>query len=196
MTQNDVDAFALPWMLTSLLLGSYPLKQPATSLETMAALRSSTTALLRRTSGNPASQASASQSSRCLSTLTHRSSSAAPRRIGPSPLVQQHVLNNSSVNTTRTLFTRRAPPSPIRNFLSGTLLIIGGVFFVAYYIDSRSAIHRWVAIPILKATLDPEAAQKLAIRMCASGLAPRDIVDDDQVLEAEVRTATCHPVPY
>ncbi|KDN50839.1 hypothetical protein K437DRAFT_233471 [Tilletiaria anomala UBC 951] len=100
------------------------------------------------------------------------------------PTIQlQHFPAPSS---SRTLFTRRGSPSRLRSALTTTVLVVGGVFFAAYYVDSRSAIHRWVTIPFLKATTDPETAQKLAIRLCASGIAPRDLIEDDDVLKAEI----------
>ena len=88
----------------------------------------------------------------------------------------------------RSLFSR-APPSPLTRVRQLTYLLLtlaGGTLAVAYYLDSRSAIHRWVAIPILKATTDPETAQKLAIKMLESGLAPRDLGTDDPVLKTEL----------
>lgn len=88
----------------------------------------------------------------------------------------------------RTLFTR-APPTPLartKQFIYLVFALAAGTLGVAYYADSRSAIHRWIAIPALKAFADPESAQKLAIKMLETGLAPRDLVDDDAVLEAEL----------
>lgn len=88
----------------------------------------------------------------------------------------------------RTLFTR-TPPTPLartKQLVYLVLALAAGTLGVAYYADSRSAIHRWVAIPALKAFADPESAQKLAIKMLETGLAPRDMVDDDAVLETEL----------
>ncbi|CDR88424.1 related to dihydroorotate dehydrogenase, mitochondrial precursor [Sporisorium scitamineum] len=88
----------------------------------------------------------------------------------------------------RTLFAR-APTTPLartKQFIYLVFALAAGTLGVAYYADSRSAIHRWIAIPALKAFLDPESAQKLAIKMLETGLAPRDLVDDDAVLETEL----------
>lgn len=88
----------------------------------------------------------------------------------------------------RTLFTR-APPTPLartKQFIYLVFALAAGTLGVAYYADSRSAIHRWIAIPALKAFADPESAQKLAIKMLETGLAPRDMVDDDVILETEL----------
>lgn len=88
----------------------------------------------------------------------------------------------------RNLFTR-APPTPLartKQLIYLVFAIAAGTLGIAYYADSRSAIHRWIAVPALKAFLDPESAQKLAVKMLETGLAPRDLVDDDAVLETEL----------
>lgn len=69
---------------------------------------------------------------------------------------------------------------------SYTLFLFGSTFLVSYYLDARSAIHRWVAMPFLHTFLDPEEAQKLAIKLLKSGVAPKDYTGDDQTLESEV----------
>ncbi|PWN97087.1 hypothetical protein FA09DRAFT_283837, partial [Tilletiopsis washingtonensis] len=83
----------------------------------------------------------------------------------------------------------KPPPNPLRPV--GTLLkwlLYGTVatFGVAYYLDSRAAIHRWVAIPVLQATADPETAQKIAVQGLASGIMPRDMGVDDDVLQTKL----------
>lgn len=88
----------------------------------------------------------------------------------------------------RTLFTR-TPPTPLartKQFIYLVFALAAGTFGIAYYADSRSAIHRWILIPALKAFADPESAQKLAIKVLETGLAPRDMVDDDALLETEL----------
>jgi dihydroorotate dehydrogenase len=85
----------------------------------------------------------------------------------------------------RSLFTKRKPRPFYRVFV-WTLLAFGATFGVAYHLDSRSAVHRWIAIPVLQAVTDPETAQKLAIKLLATGIMPRDLVTDDEVLAAEV----------
>lgn len=55
-----------------------------------------------------------------------------------------------------------------------------------YYSDSRSAIHRYGIMPALRATLDPETAHRFAVRALGSGLAPKDMVQDQASLSAEV----------
>lgn len=57
---------------------------------------------------------------------------------------------------------------------------------MAYYADSRSAIHSWIAMPILHAALDPEEAQKLAINLLSTGYMPKDKGVDHELLATEV----------
>ncbi|KAK0526821.1 Dihydroorotate dehydrogenase (quinone), mitochondrial [Tilletia horrida] len=75
---------------------------------------------------------------------------------------------------------------PLRSALNATLFLVGGTFLYYYYRDSRAAIHRWIAIPALKYFLDPESAQKLAIDLLVSGVAPIDVVPDDELLKTEL----------
>jgi dihydroorotate dehydrogenase len=93
-----------------------------------------------------------------------------------------------TVLSTRTLFTRKQP-RPFRKAVIWTLLAFGATFGVAYHLDSRSAIHRWIAIPVLQAVTDPETAQKLAVRLLSLGIMPRDMVEDDAILATEVSGA-------
>jgi hypothetical protein len=99
---------------------------------------------------------------------------------------------SSSSSSSSSFFggSSKPPPNPLRPV--GTLLkwlLYGTVatFGVAYYLDSRAAIHRWVAIPVLQATADPETAQKIAVQGLASGIMPRDMGVDDDVLQTKVR---------
>jgi dihydroorotate dehydrogenase len=70
--------------------------------------------------------------------------------------------------------------------VSYSLFLFGGTFLVTYYLDSRSAIHRWVAMPFLHSFVDAEEGQKLAIQLLKSGLAPKDYTGDDESLATEV----------
>lgn len=58
--------------------------------------------------------------------------------------------------------------------------------FTAYYMDARSAIHRYVFTPVLRYAFDAETGHKLAVKVLRSGLAPRDPVKDDESLRSEV----------
>ena len=58
--------------------------------------------------------------------------------------------------------------------------------FAAYYLDARSAIHRYVITPILRHTVDAETGHMIAVKILQSGLAPRDLIQDDDILRSEV----------
>lgn len=111
----------------------------------------------------------------------------------PSALASRSVLTSQHVVTpSRSLFTRPKPRSPLRSIVTITLLGFAATFGVAYHLDSRSAIHRWIAIPVLQAVTDPETAQKLAVKLLSLGVMPRDMVQDDAVLETEVSEPDHH----
>ncbi|KAN0059832.1 Dihydroorotate dehydrogenase (quinone), mitochondrial [Thecaphora frezii] len=88
----------------------------------------------------------------------------------------------------RSLFTRAAP-TPLartRQLAYFILTLAGGAFAVTYYLDSRSGIHRWAIMPVLKAVTDPETAQKLAVKLLETGLAPKDFGTDDDILQTQL----------
>ncbi|EJD52885.1 hypothetical protein AURDEDRAFT_80968 [Auricularia subglabra TFB-10046 SS5] len=76
--------------------------------------------------------------------------------------------------------------SSARNWIYGSLFVVGGGAFVAYYSDSRSAIHRYVTTPLLRKVLDPETSHKAAVRALSAGIAPRDYGRDDETLACEL----------
>ncbi|KZV92843.1 hypothetical protein EXIGLDRAFT_717813 [Exidia glandulosa HHB12029] len=76
--------------------------------------------------------------------------------------------------------------STARTWLYGSLLVVSGGAFVAYYSDSRSAVHRYVLTPLLRTVLDAEAVHKLAVRALEAGVAPRDYGRDDEALACEI----------
>ena len=104
------------------------------------------------------------------------------RRINP---IKALTAVNSTLISSRSLFTQKKP-RPFYKAFVWSLLAFGATFGVAYHLDSRSAVHRWIAIPVLQTVTDPETAQKLAVKLLASGVMPRDLVSDDEVLAAEV----------
>lgn len=123
-----------------------------------------------------------------LSSHALKSPLAAKTRV--SALPRTHVPQTFSRHSlqTRTLFSRSAPTPLARTkqFIYLVFALAAGTFGIAYYLDSRSGIHRWVAIPLLKTFVDPETAQKLAVKLLETGLAPRDAVQDDAVLETQL----------
>ncbi|KAJ7281605.1 hypothetical protein C8J57DRAFT_1123472 [Mycena rebaudengoi] len=87
----------------------------------------------------------------------------------------------------RTLFGRPPPPrTPIRTGLYSTVFVISAGLFAIYYLDARSAIHRYVFTPLLRYTLDAETSHKLAVQVLKSGLGPRDPLRDDARLKSEL----------
>ncbi|KAH7327599.1 hypothetical protein B0J17DRAFT_620262 [Rhizoctonia solani] len=73
--------------------------------------------------------------------------------------------------------------SGIGSALKASALVLGTGLFIAYYYDSRSAIHRWVVPPLMRATLDPEDAHRLALRVLGTRFTPTDHGVNDQVLK-------------
>lgn len=90
----------------------------------------------------------------------------------------------------RSFFTFRStaphPRSPLRSTLYATTLLVSAGLFAVYYLDARSAIHRFLATPLLRNTLDPETSHRFAVNVLKSGLAPRDPLPDDLKLKAKV----------
>lgn len=97
--------------------------------------------------------------------------------------------SEKGMTQTRSLFTQRKP-RPIRRTLTWALFAFGATFGVAYHLDSRGAVHRWIAMPLLHTFTDPETAQKLAIKLLSLGIMPRDLGIDDDVLSAEIAGRT------
>ncbi|KAJ7224325.1 hypothetical protein GGX14DRAFT_425202 [Mycena pura] len=88
----------------------------------------------------------------------------------------------------RSLSTRASvsPPTPFRNGLYGTIFVVSAGFFTVYYLDARSAIHRYVFTPLLRYALDAETGHKVAIQILKMGLGPRDPVEDDARLRLKL----------
>ncbi|KAF8963456.1 dihydroorotate dehydrogenase [Flammula alnicola] len=92
------------------------------------------------------------------------------------------------VHSTRHLFTKSAPVerNPIRTALYTTAFVVSAGLFTVYYLDSRSALHRYVLTPIIRNILDPETGHKLAVKTLKSGLGPKDPVRDDERLKCQL----------
>ncbi|CDO68192.1 hypothetical protein BN946_scf184938.g44 [Trametes cinnabarina] len=76
--------------------------------------------------------------------------------------------------------------SYVRTAAYASLLVVSTGLFAVYYFDCRAALHKYVVTPVIRYTLDPETGHKLAIRVLASGLAPRDPLSDDEFLKVEL----------
>lgn len=82
----------------------------------------------------------------------------------------------------------------LRSGIYTSAFVLSTGLFVAYYVDSRAAVHRYVVMPVLRTLLDAEASHKLALKVLASGLGPRDTQEDDERLRSSVRFKPL-PVP-
>ncbi|KAK9455536.1 Dihydroorotate dehydrogenase-domain-containing protein [Dipodascopsis uninucleata] len=87
----------------------------------------------------------------------------------------------------RTFFTKKKA-APVRNFAINTILIVGLAAGAYYATDSRSAIHRYFIVPLLRWTTDAETAHRFAIEAMKAGVYPVDRSDKqtDPALEVEV----------
>jgi len=92
------------------------------------------------------------------------------------PTLQPRLVSTSS----------RAPQNPLKKGLYATVFTVSAGLFAVYYLDSRSAIHRYIITPTLRYALDPETSHRVAVRALASGLGPRDTQVDDERLKLEV----------
>ncbi|CAE6482131.1 unnamed protein product [Rhizoctonia solani] len=76
--------------------------------------------------------------------------------------------------------------SGLGSILKASAAVLGTGLFIAYYYDSRSALHRWIVPPLMRATLDPEDAHRLALRVLGTRLAPTDHGVNDPVLKCKL----------
>ncbi len=105
---------------------------------------------------------------------------------------RQILSTRPTTNLTRSVSRRYASStpltsSPLRTGLYATIFAISTGLFAVYYLDSRSAIHRYLFTPLLRNALDAETGHKFAVRVLRSGLGPRDTQTDDETLKVEVR---------
>jgi dihydroorotate dehydrogenase len=92
----------------------------------------------------------------------------------------------ASSSTEAPVIVAKPVNSGLGTALKASALVLGTGLFIAYYYDSRSAIHRWVVPPLMRATLDPEVAHRMALRVLGTRLAPTDHGVDDKVLKCKV----------
>ncbi|KAJ3914935.1 Dihydroorotate dehydrogenase-domain-containing protein [Lentinula edodes] len=88
----------------------------------------------------------------------------------------------------RNFFTKASPirRSPISAGIYATALVLSTGLFAVYYFDARSALHRYVIMPVLRQILDAETSHKIAVKVLRSGLGPKDPVIDDEHLMFEL----------
>ena|SRR6266498_660922 len=91
-------------------------------------------------------------------------------------------------NATTTATTTIKTPSTykLRNFILGTTSVIGTMFFIEYYFDSRAAIHKYLIMPLLRNVTTPESSHNFAIWISKWGLNAKDRLPDDERLSVEV----------
>ncbi|KAL7749858.1 Dihydroorotate dehydrogenase (quinone), mitochondrial [Sorochytrium milnesiophthora] len=84
--------------------------------------------------------------------------------------------------------TQSAPgwTASVRPFITTTSLLVGAGFFTLYMFDARAGIHSLVTMPLLRATIEPEEAHKLAVKLAKWGLVPKDRQADDPALQVEI----------
>jgi dihydroorotate dehydrogenase len=72
--------------------------------------------------------------------------------------------------------------------VSTTILLGGTAALVAYYYDSRSALHEHVAMPLIRLVADAETGHKMSIKLLSAPawMRPRDRGVDGEELQAEV----------
>lgn len=111
-------------------------------------------------------------------------------RLAPSALLRA---SSPRSHPWRTVSTVAAAPSStgLRTGFYTTILLVSSGLFAAYYLDARSAIHRYLFTPLLRYGFDAETGQKLAVQVLRSGFGPQDPLADDARLKTEVRVALC-----
>ncbi|KAF9565641.1 Dihydroorotate dehydrogenase (quinone), mitochondrial [Mortierella alpina] len=76
------------------------------------------------------------------------------------------------------------------NFVLGTGIVVGGLVGLSYGFDSRASIHKYVTVPLMHWTMDPETAHKVGIKVLKAGLSPWDTQEDDAALEVKLWNKT------
>lgn len=107
-------------------------------------------------------------------------------RLSSRLLHRTRIVPTTSYAYGRTIFSPSIKNSPLWRFGSATVVIAGTTLFLVYYLDSRSAIHRYFFTPLLRHLVDAETSHKIAIKVLRSGLGPKDLGLDDGRLAIEV----------
>lgn len=106
--------------------------------------------------------------------------------VGRTAARQAHLSNPTLVIARNASTSSTQAPNALRRYLSLGVFVAGGTAFTLYYLDSRSALHRYGVMPLIRSGMDPEAGHKFAVKALASGFAPRDMAKDDEALVVEV----------
>jgi hypothetical protein len=114
--------------------------------------------------------------------------------------VNRHVSPLHSSHRHLFLFRRRPLYRPVttfgrtylllRNFTLGVVTISVATFGALYFLDARSAAHRYIFTPALRLlTPDPEDAHRIAVLALKYGLHPKDNHTDEPQLAVEVSSS-------
>ncbi|XP_006461984.1 hypothetical protein AGABI2DRAFT_206093 [Agaricus bisporus var. bisporus H97] len=76
--------------------------------------------------------------------------------------------------------------TPWRTGAYAALFALSAGTVAVYYLDARSALHRYVLTPLMRSALDAETSHKMAVKVLRSGLGPKDPVVDDPRLSFEL----------
>ncbi|KAI9063868.1 hypothetical protein FKP32DRAFT_1611618 [Trametes sanguinea] len=109
-------------------------------------------------------------------------------RLTAASTLSRQTLRPAFVSRRAASTASQQPPtrSYARTAAYASLFVVSTGLFAVYYFDCRAALHKYVVTPVIRYTLDPETGHRLAIRVLASGLAPRDPLPDDEVLKVEL----------
>ncbi|KAI7817295.1 Dihydroorotate dehydrogenase-domain-containing protein [Gamsiella multidivaricata] len=102
------------------------------------------------------------------------------QRIPPSAMVRHYATVRKEHTTT----------SKTINFILGTGIVVGGLVGISYGFDSRASIHKYVLVPLMHWTMDPETAHKAGIKLLSMGISPWDTQHDDPTLEVKLWNKT------
>lgn len=93
----------------------------------------------------------------------------------------------TALSHSRPLTTEASSPfTTARTALYTGAFVVSAGLFTVYYLDSRSAIHRYALTPLIRAAFDAEAGHKLAVKVLKHGISPKDQVKDDPILVGEI----------
>jgi hypothetical protein len=103
-------------------------------------------------------------------------------------LVSRSIRANH-LHYSRNFASTTEPTSRTRTSVYVTLFALTAGVGAVYYLDSRSAVHRYLITPFIRHALDPETGHKLAVSVLESGLGPWDMLPDDERLKTEVKAS-------
>ncbi|TEB36652.1 dihydroorotate dehydrogenase [Coprinellus micaceus] len=101
-------------------------------------------------------------------------------------LARRPPLTSLGRPTSTRFASTQANTSSARNLLYGAAFAAGLGLFSIYYLDSRSALHRYILTPTLRALVDAETGHKIAVKALKYGVAAKDEGEDDAVIHSEI----------